>query len=90
MPKSGMASKTSCNIWNAEFHSALTKRPALRGSFAFLQAKKGAVLPAHSFVPTPFISKLIILMKSHPAIVLAAILCNLCLSLDTGLILAIS
>jgi hypothetical protein len=62
----------------------------MRGPFTFLQTKKGAVLPAHSFVPTPFISQLIFLMKPHPAVVLATILSDLCLSLDTGVILAIS
>jgi len=69
---------------------ATAKRPALCGSLTFLRTKKGAGKPAHSFVPIPFISLFIILMKSHPAIVLATSLGNLRLSLGTGVILATS
>ena len=65
------------------------KGPPCAGLSLFCGQKKGAVLPAHSFVPTPFISQLIVLMKSHPAIVPVTVLSDPCLSLDTGVILGI-
>ena len=56
--------------------------------FYFSADKKRGGITRPLFCPYSLYSLLIILMKSHPAIVLATVLSGLRLSLDTGAILA--